>query len=60
MYKSRFKIVSKFVEKLQKYMILFKDILILEGLYYKDASLMTLYFFVLGITMKGLESIGQF
>ena len=38
------KIVSKFVAKLHKYIILFKDILTFLGLDYRDASLITLYF----------------
>ena len=41
------KIVSKFVAKLIKYMILFKDILTLLGLDYRDASLITLYLVVI-------------
>ena len=38
MYKSRNKIVTKFVEKLLEYGIMFKDILTLLGLDYRDAS----------------------
>ena len=54
LYKSRKKnkIVSKSVEKLVKYRILFKNILTFLGLDYKDASLITLYFVVLGISIK--------
>ena len=36
MYKSRSKIISKFVEKLLKYRILFKDILACLALNYRD------------------------
>ena len=39
-------IVSKFVAKLIKYMILFKVILTFLGLDYRDAALMTLYLVV--------------
>ena len=46
MYKSRNEIVSTFVEKLLKYRILFKEILIFLGLDYRDSSLITLYFVV--------------
>ena len=42
MYKSRNKIVSKFVEN--KYRIEFKDKLTFLGLDYRDALLITLYF----------------
>ena len=48
MYKCFIKIVSKYVEKLPKYRIMFKDILTFLGLDYRDASLITLYFVVLG------------
>ena len=47
MNKSRYKIVSKFVEKLLKYWIVFKDKLTFFGLDYRDAPLITLYFVVL-------------
>ena len=48
MYKSiRNKIVSKFVEKLMKNKIMFKDILIFLRLDFRDASLLTLCFVVL-------------
>ena len=52
MYDSRNKIVSKFVEKLSKYRIMFKDILTSLVLDYRDASLITLYFVVLGIIFQ--------
>ena len=58
MYKSRNKIVSKFVEKLRKYRILFKDILTFWGLDYRDASLITLYFVILGISIPKIRPIG--
>ena len=51
MYKCRIKIVSEFVEKLLKNRIIFKDILTFFGLDYRDASLITLYFVVLGISI---------
>ena len=51
-------IVSKFVEKLLKYRILFKNIPTLLGLYYRDASLMTLYFVILGSSIPKIRSIG--
>ena len=44
MYKSRNKIVVKFVEKLLKYRKIFKDILTFLGLDYKVASLIILCF----------------
>ena len=43
MYKSRNKILSKFVEELLKYGIIFKDILTLLELDYIDAKLIALY-----------------
>ena len=46
------KIVSKFVAKLIKYMLLFKDILTFLGLDYRDASLITLYLNVLRISTE--------
>ena len=55
---SRNKIVSKFVEKLNKYRILFKDVLTFLGLDYRDASLKTLYFDVLGNSIPIIRSIG--
>ena len=51
MYKSRNNIVSKFVENLLKYRIMFKDILTFLGFDYRDDSLITLYFVVLGISI---------
>ena len=51
MYKCLIKIVSKFVEKLLEYRIMFKDILTFLGLDYIDDSLITLYFDVLGISI---------
>ena len=39
------KIVSKSAEKLLKCRILFKDMLTFLGLNYRDASLITMYFF---------------
>ena len=54
MYKS----VSKFVDKLFKYRILFNDILTFLGLNYRDASLKTLYFVVLGISILKIRPIG--
>ena len=59
MYKSRNKIGNKFVEKLLKYSIMFKDILTFLVLYYRDASFVTLYFVVLGISIPKISSIGQ-
>ena len=58
MYKSRNKILGKFVEKLLKYRIIFKDILNFLGLDYRDASLITMYFVVLGISMPKIRPIG--
>ena len=55
MCKSQNKIVSKSVEK---YRIMFKDILTFLGLDYRDASLMTLYFVVLRISIPKIRSIG--
>ena len=52
MNKSRNKIVSKFGQKLLKYRIIFKDILTLLGLDYRDASPITLYFVVPGIIIQ--------
>ena len=58
MNKSQSKIVSKFVEKLLKYRIIFKDILTFLGLDYRDALLITSYFVVLGISIPKIKSIG--
>ena len=50
MYKSLNKIVNQFVARLLKYSIQFKDnIDTFLGLYYRDASLITVYFVVQGI-----------
>ena len=49
MYKIRNKIVSKFVEKLLKYRIMFKDILTFLGLDYRYDTLISFYFVVQGI-----------
>ena len=58
MYESRNKIVSKFVEKLLKYRILFyKDILTFLELDYCDASVITLYIVVLGISILKMKII---
>ena len=54
--KSHKKILSKFVDKLLKYMKMFKDILTFLGLYYRDAPLITFYFVVLGISMPKIKS----
>ena len=50
MYKSGNKFVSKILEKLLNYRIMFKDIVFLE-LDYRYVSLMTLYFVVQGISI---------
>ena len=50
------KIVSKFVAKLLKYML--KDILIFLGLDYRDASLITSYLVVIGISIPKIRLIG--
>ena len=55
MYKSRNKIVSKFVEKLLKYRIMFKDILTFLGLDYRDASLITLYLVVIEVSIQNIR-----
>ena len=57
MYKQRNKLESKFIEKLLKYKLMFKDILSFLCLDYKDASLLTLYFAVLGISIQKIRSI---
>ena len=43
--------VRKFVEKLLKYRILIKDILKFLGINHREASLITLYFVVLEISI---------
>ena len=60
MYKSRNKILSKFVEKLLKYRIIFKDILTFLELDYRDALPITLYSVDTGITTQSLKSIRKF
>ena len=55
MYMSIKKIVSKFVAKLIKYIILFKEILTFLGLDYRDASLITLYLVVIGSSIKKIR-----
>ena len=58
MFKSRNKIVSKFVEKLLKTGYFFRDIPTFLGLDYRDASFVTLYFVVKGISMSKIRCIG--
>ena len=55
MYKGE-KIVSKLDEKLNKYRILFRDILTFLGLAYRDASLEILYLIVIGISTPKIRS----
>ena len=50
-----YKIVSKFVAKLIKYMLLFKDILTFLGVDYRDALLIILYLFVIGISIPKIR-----
>ena len=52
------KIICKFVAKLIKYRILFKDILTFLGLDYRDASLKILYLIVIGISNLKIRPIG--
>ena len=52
------KIIRKFVAKLLKYRILFKDILTFLILDYRDASLIILNLIVIGISNKKIRSIG--
>ena len=47
--------VSKFVAKLSKYIILFKDILTYLELDYRDASLVTLYLVVIGTSIPKIR-----
>ena len=54
----RNKIVSKSTEKLLKYLVLFKEILTFLGLDYRYASLTTMYFVVLGISIPKIRLIG--
>ena len=58
MYKCQIKILIKFVEKQFKYRIMFKDIFTFLELDYRDASLITLYFVVLGISIPKIKSVG--
>ena len=60
MCKSRNQIVSKFIEKLVKYRVLFKDILTFLGLDYRGSSLLKLYLgkIVIGISIPKIRSIG--
>ena len=58
MYKSRNKIVSKIVEKLLKYRIMFMDIFTFLGLD-RDNLLITLYFVVSVIRIPKIRSIGS-
>ena len=52
------KIIRKYVVKLFKYRKLFKDILTFLGLDYRDASLIILYLFVIGISTLKIRSNG--
>ena len=52
------KILNKFVAKLLKYRILFKDIQTFLILDYRDALLIILYFIVIGISNQKIRSIG--
>ena len=54
----RIKIVGKFVEELLDTVYRISDILTFLGLDYKDASLITLFFVVLGIRIPKIRSIG--
>ena len=54
MYKSRNKILSKFVEKLLNCRIMFKDILAFVGLDNREVPLITFNFVVLGISIPKL------
>ena len=49
------KFLSKFVTKLLEYVILFKDIRTFLGPEYKDASLITLYLVVIGISIPKIR-----
>ena len=49
---------SRSVEKLPKYRILFKDILTFLRIDYRDASLITMYFIVLEISIQKIRAIG--
>ena len=50
-----YKIVSKFVAKLIRYMILFKVILTFLRLDHRYASLITLYLVVIGISIQRIR-----
>ena len=47
--------LSNFVAKQLKYRILFKDILTFEGLNYRDASHISLYLVVIGISIPKIR-----
>ena len=49
--------MCKYVAKLLKYKILFKDILTFLGLDYRDASLIIVYLIVIGISTPKIRSI---
>ena len=51
-------VVSKFVEKMLKYRIVFKDILTFLGLDNRDASHFTLHIVVIRISIPKIRSIG--
>ena len=55
MYKCLIKILIKFVEKLLKYRVMFKDILTFLGLDYRVAPLITLYFDVPGMNIPKIR-----
>ena len=55
MNKSRNKFGSKIYQKLLKYRIIFKDILTLLGLEYRDALPLTLYLIVPGIIISKIR-----
>ncbi len=57
MFKCRIKILIKFVEKLFKCMILFNDILTFLVLDNRDGPLITLHFFVIGISKNQMNQI---
>ena len=54
------RIVSKFVAKLHKYILLFQDILTFLGLDYRDASPITLYLVVIGNNTPKIRWLGYF
>ncbi len=57
--KSEHKFINMKSKKLLKYMIMFKDILTFLGPDYRDASLITLYFVVLGISIPKIREIAR-